>query len=186
MFEGTPTKSADASAPSASSIQKLTLDDGYVLGAPLKQWSETAKNITFVVTHECNLRCKYCYLTKEPGKTMPLDLAKRVVDYILLNRTVFPERDVIWDFVGGEPFIEAELIDQIMGYIKLRMFELNHPWFNNYRFNNYRFSFATNGLLYDTEPVQRMIRENMEHISIGISVDARRVRLRIPNSLVFI
>ena len=35
----------------------------YKLGAYTGHWGEgTAKNITFIVTEDCQLRCKYCYL----------------------------------------------------------------------------------------------------------------------------
>lgn len=36
----------------------------YKLGNFLPQWkAEDAQTITFIVTEDCNLRCKYCYIT---------------------------------------------------------------------------------------------------------------------------
>ena len=78
----------------------------------------------------------------------------------------FREESVVWDFIGGEPFLEIELIDKICDYLKLRMFELNHHWFNSYRF-----SFSTNGINYHTPEVQAFIQKNREHLSIGITID---------------
>ena len=46
------------------------------------------------------------------------------------------------------------------------MYRRNHHWFNSYRF-----SFSTNGINYDSEKVQRFIRKNKEHLSIGITID---------------
>lgn len=131
-------------------------------------WEEDrTKNITFIVTEDCQLRCKYCYLAgKSPGRRLEFEVAKRTVDYLLSARALFPEPAVVWDFIGGEPFIEIELIDRISDYIKLRMYETDHPWFNSYRF-----SFSTNGLLYADPRVQRYIDKNRTHVSVGITID---------------
>ena len=49
------------------------------------------------------------------------------------------------------------------------MFRRNHHWFNSYRF-----SFSTNGINYHSEKVQRFIRKNREHLSIGITIDGTK------------
>jgi uncharacterized protein len=66
---------------------------------------------------------------------MTFPIAKRAIDFILSNEAIFKEEGVIWDFIGGEPFLEIDLLDQICDYIKVQLFKLNHHWFNNYRFN---------------------------------------------------
>ena len=100
---------------------------------------------------------------------MSWETAKAAVDYILSNENDFPERSVVWDFIGGEPFMEPDLIDEICDYIKSEMFRLNHHWFDSYRF-----SFSTNGINYHTEKVQNIIRKNSKHISIGITIDGTK------------
>lgn len=134
-------------------------------------WQDgSAKSITFIVTKDCQLACKYCYLvgknTKEP---MPWPVAKQAIDYILAHESDFKEQSVIWDFIGGEPFLEIDLIDQICDYLKLEMYRLGHHWFNSYRF-----SFSTNGINYDSPKVQNFIRKNASHLSIGITIDGTR------------
>ena len=98
-----------------------------------EQWQEgVAKNITFIVTKDCQLACKYCYLVgKNEKERMSWDTAKAAIDYILTHRSDFNEESVVWDFIGGEPFLEIELIDKICDYIKTEMFRLNHHWFNS-------------------------------------------------------
>lgn len=126
-----------------------------------------AKNITFIVTKDCQLACKYCYLVgKNTKERMSWNVAKKAIDYILNTPSEFPESSVVWDFIGGEPFLEIDLIDKICDYIKTELYRLNHPWFNSYRF-----SFSTNGINYDTEKVQNFIKKNKEHLSIGITID---------------
>lgn len=126
-----------------------------------------AKNITFIVTKDCQLACKYCYLIgKNDKERMSWDIAKKAIDYILTYENEFRQRSVIWDFIGGEPFLEIDLIDKICDYLKTEMFRLNHHWFNSYRF-----SFSTNGINYDSPKVQHFIEKNHEHLSIGITID---------------
>ena len=97
---------------------------------------------------------------------MSWDVAKAAIDYILERENDFPQKSVVWDFIGGEPFLEIELIDKICDHIKLELFRRNHHWFNSYRFN-----FSTNGINYDSEKVQSFIAKNKEHLSIGITID---------------
>lgn len=136
-----------------------------------KEWQHgLAKHITFIVTKDCQLACKYCYLVgKNSKERMPFEIAKQAIDYILGHEEDFSEGSVVWDFIGGEPFIEINLIDQICDYLKTEMFRLNHHWFNSYRF-----SFATNGINYHTEKVQQFIKKNRQHLSIGITIDGTK------------
>lgn len=131
-------------------------------------WQEgMSKNITFIVTKDCQLACKYCYLVgKNIKERMSWETAKTFIDFVLSKEDEFREESVVWDFIGGEPFLEIELIDKICDYLKLRMFELNHHWFNSYRF-----SFSTNGINYHTSEVQKFIKKNLDHLSIGITID---------------
>ena len=131
-------------------------------------WQEgLSKNITFIVTKDCQLACKYCYLVgKNTKERMSWEVAKKAIDYILDNESDFPEESVIWDFIGGEPFLEIDLIDRICDYIKTELFRRNHHWFNSFRF-----SFSTNGINYHEEKIQNYIRKNRSHLSIGITID---------------
>ena len=129
-----------------------------------------AKSITFIVTKDCQLACKYCYLVgKNTKERMTWEVAKETIDYILDREDEFREASVIWDFIGGEPFLEIELIDKICDYLKTEMYRRNHHWFNSYRF-----SFSTNGINYHTERVQQFVKKNYNHLSIGITIDGTK------------
>lgn len=138
-----------------------------------KSWQYgMARNITFIVTKDCQLACKYCYLVgKNTKERMPWEIAKQAIDYILSHEDDFREESVVWDFIGGEPFLEIDLIDRICDYIKVEMFRRNHHWFNSYRF-----SFSTNGINYHEDKVQRFIQKNREHLSIGITIDGTEIK----------
>ena len=129
-----------------------------------------AKNITFIVTKDCQLACKYCYLVgKNSKERMSFEIAKQAIDYILSHEEDFREESVVWDFIGGEPFLEIDLIDKICDYLKIEMFRRDHHWFDSYRF-----SFSTNGINYHTDKIQRFIEKNKEHLSIGITIDGTK------------
>lgn len=138
-----------------------------------KEWQGgLAKHITFIVTKDCQLACKYCYLVgKNEKERMTWDVAKQAIDYILSHEEDMREESVVWDFIGGEPFLEIELIDKICDYLKVEMYRRNHHWFNSYRF-----SFSTNGINYHTDKVQQYIKKNREHLSIGITIDGTEMK----------
>lgn len=133
-----------------------------------KDWkSGASKTITFIVTKDCQLACKYCYLVgKNSKERMSFEVAKKAIDYILSHEAEMLEESVVFDFIGGEPFLEIELIDKVCDYIKTEMFRLNHHWFNSFRF-----SFSTNGINYHEKKIQNFINKNRNHLSIGITID---------------
>ena len=50
------------------------------------------KTITFIVTKDCQLACKYCYLIGKNNKErMTWDVAKKAVDYILAHEDDFQD-----------------------------------------------------------------------------------------------
>lgn len=139
----------------------------------LETWQNgSARIITFIVTKDCQLACKYCYLVgKNSKERMSFEIARQAVDYILEHEQEMPEGSVVWDFIGGEPFLEIDLIDQLCDYIKKQMYIKNHHWFNSYRF-----SFSTNGINYGSEKVKDFISKNKNHLSIGITIDGTEIK----------
>ena len=87
---------------------------------------------------------------------MTFETAKKAIDYILGHPKYCKEESVIFDFIGGEPFLEVELIDKICDYIKVELYKRNHHWFNSYRLN-----FTTNGINYHTKKVQNFIKKTL-------------------------
>lgn len=137
------------------------------------EWQEgQTKSITFIVTKDCQLACKYCYLVgKNITERMSFDTAKKAIEYILSREDEYREESVIWEFIGGEPFLEIDLIDKVCDYLKTEMYRLGHHWFNSYRF-----SFATNGINYHEKKVQDFIKKNHAHLSIGITIDGTELK----------
>lgn len=136
-----------------------------------KEWKNgRSKTITFIVTKDCQLACKYCYLVgKNSTERMSFEVARKAIDYILIHEDDMPEESVIFDFIGGEPFLEIDLIGEICDYIKTELFRLDHHWFDSFRF-----SFSTNGINYHENEIQKFIAKNRSHVSIGITIDGTK------------
>lgn len=130
--------------------------------------SKSVKNIIFIVTKDCQLACKYCYLIgKNSNEKMTWEIGKQTIDYILNEFS--QSKGIILDFIGGEPFLEIELIDRICDYFKVEAYKRDLACFNNYRFN-----VSTNGINYNSPKVQEFICKNKKHVSIGITIDGTK------------
>lgn len=136
---------------------------------PLPQWrAGDPQWVSLVITEECNLRCRYCYMEhKNSGHRMPREIAFRAVDFFLSLPN--PKPAVVWDFIGGEPLLEIDLIRQITEYIKARSKKLMHPWRTSYMLQ-----VSTNGVLYDNPVVQQYLWENRGHCGVAITLDGTK------------
>lgn len=146
-------------------------NSGYTVGKSVPSWGgDDTQVLTFIVTEDCNLRCKYCYIThKSQGKIMSLDTARQFIDYVLTTDKIHRCESVILEFIGGEPLLEPELIEKICDYFKIRSYELKCSWYWNYRI-----SIGTNGVNYNDPRVQRLIKKNKGKISISITLDGTK------------
>ena len=90
-----------------------------------KYKDSTARTITFQLTEDCNLCCSYCYQINKAKHKMDFETAKKAVDVILnvdknvdINNYIDSKNTLgcILEFIGGEPFLEVDLMDQITDY----------------------------------------------------------------------
>lgn len=135
------------------------------------------RNITFQVSEDCNMNCSYCYQNHKTHNKMSFDTAKQLIDQVLTDdertKDYYSSKNspgVCLEFIGGEPLLEIKLIDQIVDYFINKCIELRHHWATRYMI-----SFATNGLLYFNEDVQRFIQKNRRHLSLSVSIDGNKV-----------
>lgn len=128
------------------------------------------RTITFIVTKDCQLRCKYCYLVaKNPGENMSFETGKAIVDFILKEPMLQTDDKIVLDFIGGEPLMQISLIDDVIAYWEKRLEELNHKWRENYEIR-----ITTNGLLFSSDRVKRFVRKHRHNIFISISIDGNK------------
>lgn len=107
---------------------------------------------------------------------MPFEVATKFIDMILDcddNTAQYIDADhaagAILEFIGGEPFLEIDLIDKITDYFIEQCILRNHHWANRYRI-----SICSNGVLYFDEKVQAYLKKHRENISFSISIDGNK------------
>lgn len=133
-------------------------------------------NVTFQITDACNLRCTYCYQINKGQHIMSMDVAKRFIDLILdpdpITAEYIDSRNSIAgiiEFIGGEPFLAIDLMEEITDYFIEQTILRNHPW--QY---NYRISICSNGVLYFNDKVQQYMNKYKDHISFSITIDGNK------------
>ena len=134
--------------------------------------NSVCRNITIQITNQCNLRCSYCYEHNKSCGSMNINTAKKIIDTILDMYDADTDfigkhsKGLVLDFIGGEPLLEAKLIENICDYYFDECLRRNIPLapFT-------RFSFATNGLLWFTEDAQHLFKKYHDFISLTVSID---------------
>jgi uncharacterized protein len=94
------------------------------------------KKYTLCLTHQCNLRCKYCYIDKRPGR-MSMEVARKIVASIFQSSS--DDEGVDIGFFGGEPLLEFGLLKEIVELIE------RQPGFDSERVT---LSIVTNGTIF--------------------------------------
>lgn len=110
----------------------------------------------FVLTNQCNMCCVYCQAQDSAGQQkgkMSEDIAKRAVDIALQS----PQRSIDFEFQGGEPLTNFEMIRFIVEYSKKRCND-----------KEIHYSVVTNTLLLNDEMIQYF---KEQQISVSTSLD---------------
>lgn len=132
------------------------------------------KTVTFQVTEDCCLNCTYCYQLNKSKEKMSFETAKKFIDYIFQekdNPNSFFSKEttsgLIIEFIGGEPLMEIDLIEQIIEYFE--NYFKNNPQLSWSVYHNY--SISSNGVLYFNDKFQNMLKKYGNLISISVTVD---------------
>ncbi|MCL1807024.1 MAG: thioether cross-link-forming SCIFF peptide maturase [Oscillospiraceae bacterium] len=121
------------------------------------------KALCMHVSHDCNLRCAYCFAqTGDFGtgsrSVMAPEIAERAVDYLL--ERCGGRKNLEIDFFGGEPLLALDTVKHTVAYAKKKAPE-----------KHFRFTLTTNGLLLDEETIGYL---NAEMDNLVLSLDGRR------------
>jgi len=113
--------------------------------------------VSLHLTHDCNLRCVYCYVGEKDARRMSRDTAELAVRFAHENST----RSVDISFFGGEPFLEKETMLHVVSYAQAwrRQEGITKPL---------RFFATTNGLCLDEET---LIQCRDAGITLSLSLD---------------
>ena len=134
------------------------------------------RTLTFQVTDACNLSCTYCYQCNKGTRQMKFEYAKKMIDYILHNDEKISDYfgiektpGIVIEFIGGEPFLNIDLIEQICDYFMDQAIQLHHP----YAILSC-FSICSNGVLYFDEKVQKFLNKYANKLSLSITIDGNK------------
>jgi uncharacterized protein len=122
------------------------------------------KALCLHVSHDCNLRCEYCFAsTGDFGagrKLMPESIARAAIDYVIARSG--SRRNIEIDFFGGEPLMNFDVVKSTVEYAKKQ---------GGLHDKVFRFTLTTNGVLLN-DGISDYINENMDNIVL--SLDGRR------------
>lgn len=122
------------------------------------------KSMCLNISHDCNLRCEYCFAAKGDFGTgrelMSLETAKRAIDFLIERSANRHNLEV--DFFGGEPLMNFDVVKQTVEYA--RSIEKQHD-------KNFRFTITTNGLLLTDDKIDFI---NKEMANVVLSLDGRK------------
>ena len=131
--------------------------------------TEKRQCITLELTHNCNLRCRYCYEhLKSPNQTMGIETAKSVITEFMEAENEYD--GVEFDLSGGEPFLEFDLIREIIDWFHTRLWRKNHLFF-----------IGTNGTIL-TESIKQWLIKNKKCVWVGVSLDGNKTAHDINRS----
>ena len=143
----------------------LFVEDDYVdpAAATALQQSAPIKALCLHVSHDCNLRCQYCFAsTGDFGtgrKIMDIETAKRAIDFVIQRSG--SRRNIEVDYFGGEPLMAMDTVKATVAYA--RSIEKKAG-------KCFRFTITTNGVLLDDENIDYINREMSNAV---LSLDGR-------------
>lgn len=122
------------------------------------------KSMCLNISHDCNLRCEYCFAAKGDFGTgrelMPFEVAKKAIDFLIEKSANRHNLEV--DFFGGEPLMNFDVVKKTVEYA--RSIEKQHN-------KNFRFTLTTNGLLLTDDKIDFI---NREMSNVVLSLDGRK------------
>ena len=129
------------------------------------------------VSHDCNLRCEYCFAGKgdyEQGRmVMNEETGLKAIDFLLENSG---DREFLeLDFFGGEPLMNFDVVKKVVKYARSKEEEYG---------KTFRFTITTNGMLLTDDKIEYI---NKEMSNVVLSIDGRRevndrVRTRVDGT----
>lgn len=125
---------------------------------PMK--SHEVKALCLHVSHDCNLRCKYCFADEgayhSKREVMSRETAFAAIDFLLRESGQRKVLEV--DFFGGEPLMNLGVVKDTVYYAKEQAAKLG---------KRFLFTTTTNGLLLDDETI-KFFNEEMENVVLSL------------------
>jgi len=122
------------------------------------------KALCLHISHDCNLRCKYCFASTGnfggARTMMPEEVGIKAIDFLIEKSG--NRRNLEVDFFGGEPMLNFDTVRKIVLYAREREKSAGKV---------FRFTITTNGTLMKKEDMEFI---NKHFYNIVLSIDGRR------------
>lgn len=142
----------------------LFTEDTYQEHPSFVNRKKVVKALCLHVSHDCNLKCKYCFASQGDfggeKEMMSFEVGKKAIDYLIANSG--NRRNLEIDFFGGEPLMNFDVVKELVAYG--RKVEKENG-------KNIRFTITTNGVLLDDDKID-YINEHMHNVVL--SLDGRK------------
>jgi uncharacterized protein len=121
------------------------------------------KALCLHISHDCNLRCRYCFAGTGPfggdREQMSYEVGRAALD--LLFRESGAKRNLEVDFFGGEPLLNLDVVERLVAYGEAQGPQIG---------KEIHFTLTTNGVNLD-EAARRFLNEH--NIAVVLSLDGR-------------
>ncbi len=121
------------------------------------------KSLCLNISHDCNLRCTYCFASSGhfggQRLLMPENVGKRAIDYLIEHSGARKHCEI--DFFGGEPLMNFDVVKSLVLYGRIQGQKYG---------KEIKFTLTTNGVDLN-QGVQEFL--NQENISVVLSLDGR-------------
>ncbi|MEZ7866120.1 MAG: radical SAM protein [Paludibacteraceae bacterium] len=122
--------------------------------------TKNRKTIVLQITENCNLNCLYCYQHTKTLKVTDIDTLKNIIKDSFQQ---FPEYDELeFDFIGGEPLLFPDIIQEICEWTWAQNFKKPHIFF-----------VTTNGTLLKPN-FKSWVEKHKQEIWLGLSIDGTK------------
>jgi len=139
-------------------------EESLVSAVNSKQMNTSLKALCLHVSHDCNLRCEYCFASSgdynSGRKLMSRDVALKSVDYLVANSA--GRHNIEIDLFGGEPLMNFDVVKDVVVYGRQ---------IEKITGKHFYFTITTNGTLFDKDKID-FINDNMDNVVI--SIDGRK------------
>lgn len=120
---------------------------------------------SFLLTEDCNLRCKYCF-EKHHQKVMSIEVLRAGLKYLCLNAVKAGSSSFHSMVFGGEPFLQPDLVEETFRY----GYELQQEFGINFSAG-----IVTNATIY-TKRLEKIILEYIDKFTINLQLSVDGVK----------
>jgi len=123
LKDGMPNAGADPDGSLGEFLRRMEILDGGEEEQPVTTFEgdPLPTAVTLFLTTACNLRCTYCYASAgdTPTKFMPLEVARRGIDFVCANALAKGEPNIeIAYHGGGEPTVNWRVMTESLAYAR--------------------------------------------------------------------